>query len=278
MEDQLTQKPGDMDTEIKFADITNAKLAYKSFGSGEPLVMCIGYSSNMDLWSTKLIEILSEKYMVIVFDYRGMGYSTNSSSSFTINDLATDLNELLGVLRIKKTSVLGWSMGSFVAQMFAINYPEKLNKLILYAGNCGGSETIEPNEEIVSILSSPSSTPMEFLSALFPDDWLAAHSEPWKCMPDAKEPYNTKTIGLQYYAIEKWTSPGGGSAGKLGKLKMPVLVITGDDDKVVPLENSSIIAKLIEFSSLVIIKNSGHGVMYQMPETFAKHVLDFLTE
>jgi pimeloyl-ACP methyl ester carboxylesterase len=278
MKDQLKKSTEDMDTEIKFANITNEKLAYKTFGSGEPLVMCTGYSSNMDLWSTKLIDILCKKYQVIVFDYRGMGYSTNSSSSFTINDLATDLKELLDELKIKKTSLLGWSMGSFVAQMFAINYPEKLNKLILYAGNCGGSEAIEPNEEIVKILSSPSSTPMEFLSTLFPDEWLAAHSEPWKCLPEAKEPYNFQTIGLQYYAIEKWTSPGGGSAGKLGKLKMPVLVITGDNDKVVPLKNSSIIAELIEFSTLVIVKNSGHGLMYQMPETFANHILDFLTE
>lgn len=262
--------------EIKYADIPDAKIAYKIYGSGEPLVMCIGYASNMDLWSTKVIEMLQQKYMVIVFDYRGMGYSTNSLSSFTINDLAADLYELFDVLKIKKASVLGWSMGSFVAQMFAVNYPEKVNKLILYAANCGGSETIEPDEEIVRILSSPSSTPMEFLSTLFPDDWLAAHSEPWKCMPEANEPYNPQTIGLQYYAIQLWTNPGGGSAGKLEKLKMPVLIITGDDDKVVPVENSSIIASKIQNSRLIIVKGSGHGFMYQEPEACADYLLSFL--
>lgn len=87
--------PYESSPEIRFAEITKAKIAYKIYGSGDPLIMCIGYASNMDSWSTKAIEVLQQKFMVIVFDYRGMGYSTNTASSITINSLAEDLNELL---------------------------------------------------------------------------------------------------------------------------------------------------------------------------------------
>ncbi|MDO8898261.1 MAG: alpha/beta hydrolase, partial [Bacteroidales bacterium] len=121
---------------VMYADIANAKIAYKTYGSGEPLIMCIGFSTNMDLWSTKAIEILQTKYKVIVFDYRGMGLSTNTESTMSVSALAEDLNALLSALRIDKTHVLGWSMGGYVAQMFAINHPEKVNKLVLYATNC----------------------------------------------------------------------------------------------------------------------------------------------
>jgi pimeloyl-ACP methyl ester carboxylesterase len=263
-------------SDVKFANVSNAKIAYKTFGSSEPLIMCIGYSTNMDLWSIDVIDMLQKKFKVIVFDYRGMGFSTNSDSSFTINTLAEDLNELLNALEIEKTNVLGWSMGGFVAQMFAINHREKVNKLILYATDCADTITINPTQDIINILSNPKSTPLELLSTLFPDEWLAEHPEPWKFLPEAKEPFNSKAIGLQYRAVQSWLSPGGGSAEQLHKLTMPVLIIAGDKDKVVPCVNSTILADSIKSSTLILVNESGHGLIYQLPESFANSVISFL--
>lgn len=259
-----------------FAEITNAKIAYKIYGEGEPLVMCMGYASNMDSWSTKVIEMLEQEYKVIVFDYRGMGYSTNSAQSFTISTLAEDINELLIALKIDQTNVLGWSMGGYVAQMFAADHPEKVNKLVLYATNCGDTVTVNPTQEIIDILSNPLSTPMELLGTLFPDDWLASHPEPWTFLPEVKEPFNGETIGMQYNAIQGWLSEGGGSWGRLDELKMPVLLICGDQDKVVPCINSSILADSISSAVLIKVNDTGHGMMYQLPEIFANYVLSFL--
>jgi pimeloyl-ACP methyl ester carboxylesterase len=263
---------------VLYANIPNAKIAYKTFGSGEPLIMCIGYSANMDLWSTKVIEILQTKYRVIVFDYRGMGLSTNSDSTISISSLASDINALLCELSIDKTHVLGWSMGGYVAQMFAVNYPEKVSKLVLYATNCGDTLVVNPSQEIIDILENPAATPMERLGLLFPDEWLATHPEPWIFLPNATEPYNFETIGMQYIAIQEWLTPGGGSAGHLNSLKMPVLVICGDNDKVVPSQNSSDLAGLIKTSTIIKVHDSGHGLMYQLPETFANYLLTFLEQ
>ncbi|MFZ4412431.1 MAG: alpha/beta fold hydrolase [Bacteroidales bacterium] len=265
-------------SEVMYAEITNARIAYKTYGEGEPLIMCIGYASNMDLWSTKAIEILQQKFKVIVFDYRGMGYSTNTNSEISINSMAEDVNELLIALNINKAHVLGWSMGGFVAQIFALHHSEKVDKLVLYATNCGDTIAKDPSQEIIDILSNPSSTPLELIGCLFPDEWMASHPEPWKSLPNAKEPHNSSTIGLQYAAVQKWLLPGGGSAGLLNQLKMPVLLICGDKDKVAPCENSTILSNLISSATFIKVNNSGHGLMYQLPETFSNYVLTFLTE
>jgi pimeloyl-ACP methyl ester carboxylesterase len=262
--------------QVRYADITHAKIAYKVYGSGDPLVMCIGYATNMDLWSTEAVTILQKKYKVIVFDYRGMGYSTNTDTSITIQSLAEDVNELLTALNINKAHVLGWSMGGYVAQMFAIAHPEKVDKLILYATNCGDTLTINPSQEIINILSNPAATALERLGTLFPDDWLATHPEPWKYLPDAKEPYIPAAIGLQYFAVQGWLRPGGGSAGRLHALKMPVLLLCGNKDKVVPCENSSFLADSIPTAALIKVPDCGHGMMYQLPATFANYILAFL--
>jgi pimeloyl-ACP methyl ester carboxylesterase len=261
---------------VLYTDISGARIAYQTYGSGEPLIMCIGYASNMDLWSTRTIEILQKKYKVIVFDYRGMGLSTNTDADFSITTLADDVNELMFALNISKAHILGWSMGGFVAQTFAIRHPEKVDKLVLYATNCGDTLVVNPSQEIINILSDPNATPEQRLSTLFPDDWLATHSEPWTYLPDATEAYNPETIGLQYMAVQGWLSPGGGSAGKLYQLKMPVLLICGDQDKVVPCVNSSVLKDSISTSMLIKINDSGHGLMYQLPESFADYVSAFL--
>jgi pimeloyl-ACP methyl ester carboxylesterase len=262
--------------EIKYAVIAHARIAYKIFGQGHPLIMCMGYAGNMDLWGTGLIDSLRQKFQVIVFDYRGMGLSTNSMHFTTIDALGKDVFELLSALQIKKAHVLGWSMGGFVAQSFAIRYPEMVDKLVLYASHCGGAETINPNQEIIDILSNPASSPMEFLGTLFPDDWLSSHPQPWKYLPEAKEPMNPETIGLQYVAVQNWLTPGGGSAKLLQKIDIPVLVISGENDKVVPVANASLLAGLIPGATLITEPDCGHGFMYQLPEVFAKHIDTFL--
>ena len=262
----------------EYAEITNAKIAYQVLGEGEPLIMCVGYATNMDLWSTEVLEALKNKYQLIIFDYRGMGLSTNRDSAFTMETLADDVDALLQNLNIEKAHVLGWSMGGYVAQMFSIKYPQKVNKLILYATDCGDTITVNPDQKIIDILANPKSTPLELLGTLFPDEWMTAHPEPWKFLPDAKEPTIGKTIGLEYMAVGKWLSPGGGSAGHLHKLQMPVLLICGNDDKVVPCINSSILSDSIPNATLIRVNGTGHGMMYQLPSTFADYVLAFLKD
>ena len=264
--------------ELQYFNAPNTKIAFRTYGQGEPILMCMGYSANMDMWDTSLIDLLKEKYKVTIFDYRGMGYSTNTDTSFTINTLAEDLNGLCDFLKLNKANIMGWSMGGYVAQSFAINHPEKVNKLILYATDLGDTIAIPPDQEILELLADTLSTPAQIMGTLFTPKWLETHPDLEKYFSNAKEPLNYKTIKLQDAASSVWLSPGGGSAGHLHTLKMPTLIISGDMDAVVPYKNSEILSDSITSSTLIKMNNGGHGLMFQYPETVGNYILTFLEQ
>lgn len=261
---------------IQYLDIPEGRMAYQSSGKGEPLIMCIGYSANMDLWDPRLIDLLKKHYRLITFDYRGMGYSSNTDTAFSIRTLADDLELLREHLGLEKVHVMGWSMGGYVAQTYAVHYPERIHKLILHATDFGGTSTLDPAQEVIDILSDTLSTPAQMIGLMFPAGWLASQQDPGRLFQHAKSPLNGYTITLQDLAVSKWLSPGGGTAGRLHTLQMPVLVITGDADAVVPYQNSVILADSLINSSLLLINDGGHGLMYQYPELLAGYLLNFL--
>ncbi len=263
-------------SDVQYVEIPGATIAYKSVGSGKPLILCTGYATNMDMWSEPMIGYLKENYRIITFDYRGMGLSTGIPDIITIGSMADDLRKIMQALNIGKAHIFGWSMGGFVAQIFAVRYPEMVDKLVLYASNCGGEEAVPPDQKTIDILENPTASPMDLMGTLFPGDWMAAHPRPWETMPQGGEPINGEAIALQYQAIQQWITPGGGSGQLLRDLKAPTLIICGFEDQVVPPANSSVLARLIADSYLVCLENCGHGVMYQSPERFSQEVINFL--
>lgn len=261
---------------INYLNVPNGRIAYQIAGEGEPLMMCIGYNANMDFWDPRLISMLRKHFQVITFDYRGMGFSSNTDTAFTIATLANDVELLCRHLGLERIHLLGWSMGGYVAQTFAIHYPDRVNKLILHATDFGDTVTRNPAPEIACILSDTLATPAQMIGMMFPERWLAAQENSGKLFQHAKSPMNKYTIKLQDNAISKWLMPGGGAVGHLNSLQMPVLVITGKDDVVVPYENSIALADSLKISSLILINNGGHGIMYQYPKLLAGYILNFL--
>ena len=93
------------------------------------------------MWSPLLLEpLISSNYSVIIFDNRGAGNTTAGAKQFSISQLAKDTAGLLDALKISKADVLGWSMGSYIAQELTLANPDKVNNLILYASGCGGKK------------------------------------------------------------------------------------------------------------------------------------------
>jgi len=110
------------------ARVGDTKMAYWTYGEGYPLVMIMGYSGTMDMWDPNVIDALSAYYKVIVFDNRGMGKTTTGTRKFTIEQFADDTAGLMDALAIDQAHVLGWSMGTEIAQELTLRHPEKVNK------------------------------------------------------------------------------------------------------------------------------------------------------
>jgi pimeloyl-ACP methyl ester carboxylesterase len=133
----------------KKVHVGDIDVAYKMLGKGDPIVLISGSSSDMNAWQPSMLRVLSSNHTVIVFDNRGVGNTTTGSKPFSIQQLSNDTAGLLDALKIRKADVLGYSLGSFVAQQFTLSHPEKVNRLILVAASCGGEESIPRNPELV---------------------------------------------------------------------------------------------------------------------------------
>ncbi len=268
-----TSVPGETECSIDVADIS---IGYSVFGSGYPLLLIMGYGSTMNLWEPGLISKLASRFKVIIFDNRGIGSSEIGTNTFSIEQFCEDTSGFMDALGIQQAHVLGWSMGSLIAQELVLRHPSKVNKLILYAAHCG-AEMFPPSSEIIQQLTDTTGTPQErgmrYIGVLFPDNWLQHHGKrigeiffrPMGNIPK-------ETVRQQAMAIDAWK----GSAERLGDIRTPVLLITGAEDCLVVPQNSRFMSEKIPDAQLDVIENAGHGLMFQYPDIFCEKVVDFL--
>lgn len=248
--------------------VEDINMSYRIYGDGYPLLLIMGYGGTMNLWEERLLRSLSKKYKVIVFDNRGMGETSSGHKAFTIEQFAEDTYELMAVLKIEKAHVLGWSMGASIAQELALQHPEIVNKLILYASLCH-PEIFPPEPKVLSKLENtlgiPSDKAYEWLRLIFPAEWIKNNQD--RIREIFHRPLGTMnpdTILKQAEAINKWE----GSCNRIPFLQHETLVIDGKDDLILPSENAQYLASKLPNSKLVLIAEAGHGLMFQNPDKF----------
>jgi len=258
---------------INVADIS---IGYRVLGSGYPLLLIMGYGSTMNLWESALISKLASRFKVIIFDNRGIGNSTTGTEPFSIVQFCEDTAGLMDALGIPQAHILGWSMGSLIAQELILRHPSRVNKLILYS-TYSSEGMFPPSPEIIQQLTDMTGTPeergMRFISTLFPGIWLQNNGprigeiffRPMGNLPE-------ETLQQQSKAIDEWN----GSEGRLGEIYNPVLLITGTEDCLVLPQNSLFIHEKIPNAQLELIGNGGHGLMFQYPDIFCEKVVAFL--
>ncbi len=265
-----------MHTEVKTARVGELEVAYQSLGEGPPLLLIMGSGSTMDLWPPVVLERLSSRFQVIVFDHRGMGLTSSPPGPFTIEQLADDAAGLLAALGLQSARVLGWSMGAYVAQELALRHPARVDALVLYAGSCGGAQAVPPTAEVLRDLTDTAGTARErgqrLFNLLFPESWLRSHPDFYRQFPVPRERSAPESIAKQGGACESWA----GTYERLPGLRQPTLILAGTEDRVVPPANALVLAERIPGSWLVRLGGAGHGVMYQLPEKVSRVVLDFL--
>ncbi|HSA74582.1 MAG TPA: alpha/beta hydrolase [Candidatus Nitrosocosmicus sp.] len=256
-------------------------IAYKQIGHGTPLLLISGSGNVMDVWPTHFLQELSKDHKVIIFDNRGVGNTTSGIKPFSIKQFANDTAGFLSALKLQQADVLGFSMGSFVAQQFALTYPDKVNRLILYGASCGGQESTPQSPQVVIALSNFVNNHTEdetsFLEVTFPIKWIRENPNFLDTIPKTSEIILSTTLKKQFEINENWLSTNWtGVCDQLQKMTKPTLIITGTKDQAVPAANSLLLADKIPGAWLVQIKDAGHGLMYQYPEIFTRVVETFL--
>ena len=266
--------------------VGDINIAYKRFGQGKPVLFISGTSQTKDAWEpTLLSELAATNHTVIVFDNRGIGETTVGTKPFSIEQFANDTAGLIDALQIEKADVLGVSLGTFIAQELTLNYPQKVDRLILHAGYCGGNEAVYASGqalETIMTLSSPQilrnmtaeEQAMILAQIMFPPEWLKQHPEILNNVIELAPSRSATPEIIQQQGLASGTWKG--SCDRLANIMQPTLLIVGDQDLLIPAANSIMMAQRIPNSWLVIIQGTGHGMMLQVPNEFSAIVRTFL--
>ena len=285
------------DIPAKKVHVGDIDIAYKMLGKGDPVLLFNGASDGMDAWDPSFLEGLSSNHMVIAFDTRGIGNTTTGSKPYTYQQLANDSAGLLDALKIPKADVMGYSLGSYIAEQLAIMFPDKVNSLLLVASSCGGKDHTPKPPEFIKLQSdivnkslnnvSISHEEMkELVSASLGSGWIRLHPESLDIPANITTlqqlkpglppeiANNQNNVGKHWEDNPNWS----GACDELAKLAKPTLVITGTDDNMYqPHVNSLKIVEKIPGAWLVQIEDAGHAVMDQYPEEIAKILNTFLS-
>jgi len=272
--------------EVHYASLPDAQIAYYTRGKGDPLLLIEGFGMSMDDWDPLLIEKLSKNHKLIIFDLREVGLSKGDLTDLTISKLADDSVGVLSHLKIQKADILGWSMGSLIAQEIALSYPERVDKLILASTLSADSHTTYlPEEEGRAIQADVMGSWETFVPHMFPenvegeyalDSYLSRihNAVRYKKSPKTPDEYE-KVKTLQDAAVSK-LSEEGERLNKLSSITVPTLIIAGEDDALIPVENNRTVAKSIPKSDLQIIPKSGHAFLFQNTDEVARRIDQFL--
>lgn len=258
--------------EVQKQKVGDVELAYYTRGSGEPLVLLMGYKGTMAMWDPAFIEELAKNYTVIAFDHRGVGLSTDSKENHTtIEQMSMDTAEFIRALGYQKVHLLGWSMGSSIAMQVALDHPEILKTLILCAPNPGGKNQAH-RPDVYEKLTSLKTSKEELLSLMFPETsqgHLAAAAfiaRLKKAIVEGRVPNDVdisqQTIKRQSSALQLRSSDNH-LYDLLPNIEMPTLVAGGLQDVIDPPENAQAVANRIPFAWAAYFPGSGHGFTSQ---------------
>lgn len=262
--------------QTKTITVGDIDIAYRIQGIGAPLLMIMGYGGTMEDWDPTLLRALERDYRVIVFDNRGIGGTSAGTKPFSIDQFAQDTAGLLTALDIPKANILGWSMGSHIAQELVLADPERVTKMILYATMCGGKEAVQ-NPGTLSTFTNYSGGPIargqRLLDLILPPEWVKQHKLYLATIfVHPFERASKEAVERQYQANKAWK----GTCDRLHTVKTPAFVVAGTDDQATPPANALIVAERIPDAWLAYYRGGGHGMMYQYPEAFAAAIKAFL--
>lgn len=258
----------------------DVQLQVAEVGRGEPLVLVCGTSQDYRLWAS-LLPALTSKYRVIAYNHRGIGDSTRGSGPITMSSLADDLDQLLTALDVERAHVLGWSLGSAVAQEFALTHPEKVASLVLAAtwARADGFQI-----SLLSALAHPWRTgnrtdALTALGVAYSPELL--DSDVFGPMMAQVEPLFPSTPSQMATVVEQWDADlAHDSLDRLSGITAPTLVIAGEQDLLTPARQGRIVAAAIEGARYELLTGPGssHAALLERTDEFTNLIKDFTPE
>lgn len=245
--------------------INGIQVDFTDEGQGDPLLFVHGFPLNRGTWS-KQVEAFKTSHRVIAPDLRGLGGSEATEGPITMMQFAEDLHALRQHLGLGPVTLIGHSMGGYVALAFAKVFPQALRNLVL-VGTRAGADTPEGaagrRAMAEKVRAEGSSVVVE---AMAPKMLAASNTDATMAESVRGFMATAKPEGVISALL--------GMAGRpdartwLGSIRVPTLVIAGSDDTIIPPSESEALAKAISDAQLKLIPDAGHLVAFERADAF----------
>ncbi len=257
--------------------------AYRQVGDGTPaLVLLQHFRGNLDNWDPALVDALARDRRVVTFDNAGVGASTGTTPS-TIAQMARDAIAFLEALELGAVDLLGFSIGSFVAQEIALIRPAVVRRLVLASSAPRGAAGMHGwAPEVIGAVGEPEPNPDGYLGVFFTGSaasrqaGVEALGRMSARRDDRDKPTTWQTRQAQYDAVCDWGIPDHGRLQRVSAIGMPVFVANGDGDPMILPHFSHLLAGLIAQAQLKIYPDAAHGFLFQHHAEFAHDIDAFL--
>ena len=259
--------------------------AYRDTGEGGvPLVLLQHFRGSLDSWDPALIDALGTNRRVITFDNAGVGGSTGATPH-TIGQMAHDAIAFITAMGFSQTDILGFSIGSFVAQEIPLIRPAIVRRLVLASSAPQGAAGMHGwAPEVIGAVSKPQTSPEEYIGVFFassPSSRKAGQESVQRqyARTEDRDAVTTwATREAQYDAVCTWGIPDHAALQRLAAIGHPVFVANGDSDPMILPHYSYLLAGLIPQARVKIYPDSAHGFLFQHHAEFAADVEAFLSD
>jgi pimeloyl-ACP methyl ester carboxylesterase len=263
--------------------IEGTEFFYRKLGennSGIPIIFLNHLSATMDDCDPRIIDGLASEHQIICFDNRGIG-STEGTTPKTVAEMATDAIAFIKALGYQKVDLFGFSLGGFVSQEILLREPQLVRKVILAGTGPAGGEAISKMTSVVikDVIKGKFTFRNEKFYLFFKGN-SNGHKSAKSYLGRLKERTENRGKSLkmkhlthQLDAIKAW---GLQTPQDLSVITQPVLIVNGENDKMVPISNSYELKNRIKNSEIIVYKDAGHGSIFQYHEEFVKRALEFI--
>ena len=257
--------------------VNGLKLYYEIEGDGEPVVLIPGFAAGRWIWFKQTAD-LSRNFRVITFDPRGVSASDKPEGPQTISLLADDVAHLLQTIGVESAHIVGASFGGFIAQEFALKYPAMTHKLVLCCTSFGGPNHVAPSVETLAALASTKGLNSEermranLLLAFSPEYVRTEVGEVDRIVHLRA----TNEVPEHIYLSQWQAAISFNAESRIEGIKSPTLVLSGDADVIVPVQNSRNLAAGILGAELRIIEGGSHTFFIEQSEEFNQVITAFL--
>jgi len=257
--------------------------AYRELGAGEvPLVLLQHFRGNLDNWDPALIDDLAARRRVVTFDNVGVGGTTGTTPN-TVAAMAHGAIAFVEAMGFTTVDLLGFSIGSFVAQEIALIRPDLLRRVVLGSSAPQGAPGMHGwAPDVIEAVGQPEPNPQGYIDVFFAPTASSraagqqAAGRIFGRTTNRDAPTTWQTRQAQYDAVCTWGIPNHSLLERVGAIDLPVLVANGDSDPMILPRYSYLLAGLLPNARLIIYPDSAHGFLFQHHTQFAADVDSFL--